>query len=68
MLAEGAAPASVVKVHRVAASALKQAVRWQLLATSPAVGVSPPRGELGALRIPGAKEMRMLVNAAQESP
>jgi|SRR5215217_4731466 len=45
MLADGAAPASVSKCHRVMASALSQAVHWQLLAVNPATGVSPPRVE-----------------------
>jgi integrase len=68
MLADGAAPASVVKAHRVAASALQQAVRWQLLPTSPAAGVSPPRTERGMLRIPTPDETRALVKAAQDTP
>lgn len=68
MLADGAATASVVKAHRVAAQALAQAVKWQLLPTSPAAGVSPPRASRGTLRIPTATETRTLVTAAQETP
>jgi integrase len=68
MLAGGAAPASVVKAHRIMASSLKQAVRWQLLATSPAVGVSPPRLRRPALTIPDAEQMRKLVEAAAATP
>jgi integrase len=68
MLAAGAAPASVVKAHRVMASSLKQAVRWQLLAASPALGVTPPRLERAELRIPDAAEMRTLMEAAGETP
>lgn len=68
MLADGAAPASVVKAHRMIAQSLSQAVRWQLLATSPAFGVSPPRAARGALRIPTAEEVRTLVAAAWETP
>jgi integrase len=68
MLADGAAPASVVKAHVVMASSLKQAVRWQLLATSPAVGVSPPRAVRPNLRIPDATEMRTLLEAAAGTP
>jgi integrase len=64
MLADGAAPASVVKCHRVASSSLRQAVRWQLLPSNPAAGVSPPRIARPALRIPEAAEMRALVDAA----
>jgi integrase len=68
MIAGGAAPASVQKCHRVMASALKQAMRWQLVAISPAAGVSPPRMERAELRIPDANEMRALVDAAQATP
>jgi integrase len=68
MLADGAAPASVAKAHRVAAQALGQAVRWQLLPSSPAAGVSPPRASRKTLRIPTAEETRTLVSAAQEGP
>ncbi len=36
-------PRTVVHVHRVLSEALRQAVRWGLLATNPADGSSPPR-------------------------
>jgi integrase len=68
MLTGGAAPASVAKCHRVMASACAQAVRWQLLAVSPAAGVSPPRVERSSLRIPDAAEMRTLIAAAASTP
>jgi integrase len=68
MLADGAATASVVKAHRVAAQALAQAVRWQILASSPAAGVSPPRATRGTLRIPTATETRELLRAAERTP
>jgi integrase len=68
MLGDGAAPASVVKAHRIVASSLKQAVRWQLLATSPALGVSPPRLRRPVLTIPDAEQMRTLVDTAATTP
>jgi integrase len=68
MLADGAATASVVKAHRVAAQALAQAVCWQILASSPAAGVSPPRATRGTLRIPTATETRELLRAAERTP
>lgn len=68
MLEDGAAPASVVKAHIVMASSLKQAVRWQLLTTNPAAGVSPPRAERPKLRIPTPEEMRKLIEAADGTP
>jgi integrase len=68
VLTTGAAPRTVLKVHLVMKAALTQAVRWQLLAVSPAVGVSPPRAERPALRIPDAREMRLLVDEARGTP
>ena len=67
MLAEGAAPASVVKAHVVCSSALKQAVRWGLLATNPAAGVSPPAVRRPELMIPTPEQMRNLVDAAADT-
>jgi integrase len=67
MLTDGAAAASVVKAHRTMAGALSQAVRWQLLATNPAAGVSPPTVRKPKLRIPTAVEMRKLVDAAADT-
>jgi integrase len=66
MLTDGALAASVVKTHVVIKSSLKQAVRWQLLATNPADGVSPPTVRRPTLQIPTAEEMRTLMNAAAE--
>jgi integrase len=68
VLADGAAPRTVLKVHLVMKAALAQAVRWQLLAVNPAVSVSPPRAERPALRIPDAREMRLLVDEARGTP
>jgi len=68
MLAAGAAPASVVQAHRVVTGALRQAVKWQLLPTNPAAGVSPPRAARGTLRVPTREETKKLVSAAQETP
>jgi integrase len=67
ILAGGAAPASVVKTKVLMRSSLAQAVRWQLLATNPADGVSPPRAERPDLRIPTPEEMRKLIEAAAET-
>jgi integrase len=68
MVAEGAAPASVHKAHRVMAGALRQAVRWQLITTSPVVRVSPPRVARPKLRVPDTAEMRPLTAAAAGTP
>jgi integrase len=67
MLADGASAASVVKMHNVMKSALRQAVRWQLLAANPADGVQPPTVRRPTLAIPTAEDMRRLIDAAAET-
>jgi integrase len=52
----------------VVKSSLGQAVRWTLLTTNPADGVSPPRVKRSKLRIPNPTEMRTLVEAAADTP
>jgi len=54
MGANGQAAASIVQAYRVASASLRQAVRWQLIATNPAAGASPPRAARRPLRIPTA--------------
>lgn len=51
----GLSPQTVLHCHRVLRAALRQAVRWQLLARDPADAVEPPR--------PAAKKMRALDEA-----
>ncbi len=43
LLTKGLSPRSVMYVHAVLRSALKQAVRWNLLARNPVEAVDPPR-------------------------
>jgi integrase len=45
----GLAPTTVVYMHRLIKQALRQAVRWELLARNPADAVDPPKAERGAL-------------------
>jgi integrase len=52
MMASGAAPASVLQAHRVLSSALRQAVRWQVLAVNPSDAVRPPRPSACRCRSP----------------
>jgi integrase len=68
MVAAGAASASVVKAYHVMGAACRQAVRWQLLAVDPTTGARPPRAGRPELRIPDAREMRALVEAARATP
>ena len=67
MIAGDAAPASVLQAHRVLSAALRQAVRWQVLAVNPAAAIHPPRPERPQLRIPTAEETRKLLDAARDT-
>jgi integrase len=67
MVAEGAAPASVLQAHRVLSSALSQAVRWQLLSVNPCAAVRPPRADRKPLTVPTADETRAIVRAASDT-
>jgi integrase len=59
-LVDGAAPRTVVQVHRVLHAAFRSAVRWQALAANPSDGVTAPRVEQARLRVPTPKEVAAL--------
>jgi integrase len=67
MLAEGAAPASILQCHRVLSSALRQAVRWQMLAVNPCDAVRPPRPDRAALHVPEPEQVRAILEATRGS-
>lgn len=67
MIASGQSSSSVLQCHRVLSSALRQAVRWQILATNPATGASPPRIDRKARNVPDANAVRDLLDAARGS-
>ncbi len=67
MTAAGQSSASVLQAHRVLSSALRQAVRWQVLATNPAAGATPPRVERRHLEVPDAPAVRRLLEEARET-
>lgn len=69
MTEAGHAPASVRKVHQVAATALAQGVRWGWLGANPALQASPPRVPRREL-VPPSTEMvrRAFAAAAEEDP
>jgi integrase len=58
---------SVLHVHRVLFSALKQAVRWRLVPTNVAEAVEPPRIRRTEMRTLDAAEVRRLLGAAEKS-
>jgi integrase len=65
MLADGLSPTTVLHAYRVLSSALRQGVRWQVLATNPATAISPPRPDRPVLAIPEAASVRVLIDAAE---
>lgn len=65
MLASGAAPRSVLQCYRVLSSALRQAVRWQLIATNPASAIQPPRISRAEVVVPDGAALGKLIAAAK---
>lgn len=65
MLEGGAAPRSAVQAYRVLSAALRQAVRWQLVAVNPAAAVAPPRPERPELQVPEPESVRRLLGEAE---
>ena len=68
MLAAGAAPRSVVQCYRVLSSALRQAVRWQMIPNNPASAVQPPRPSRPVLQVPDARAVAKLLQASEGTP
>jgi integrase len=67
MLLAGLAPRTVLQGYRILSSALRQAVRWQLLSGNPAAAASPPRPERADLTIPTTEEVGRLLQEAEGS-
>src|SRR6266496_211587 len=65
VLASGRAPRTVLHVYRVLSTALRQAVRWQLMVVNPAAAVQPPHPDRPRLTVPSGQELRRLVEAAR---
>jgi integrase len=53
-----------VQVYRVLSAALRQAVRWQILATNPAAAASPPRPGRPQIHVPSPEALGQLLKAA----
>jgi len=58
---------TVLHVHRVLSSALKQAVRWKLIRMNPCDAVIPPSAKRIEMRTLDAPEVRQLVAASESS-
>jgi len=63
----GLAPQTVVHIHRVLRTALKKAVKWQLLARNPADAVDPPRADKPEMKALDAEDTAKLLTAASRS-
>jgi len=59
---------SVLRHHQVLHTALRHAVRWQLIASNPADAVEAPRGERHEIHTVGPEEVRALLAAADKTP
>ncbi len=60
-------PASVLKHHHVIHRALRQAVRWQLIARNPAGAVDPPRAVRSEMHVLDGAQTAALLAAARDS-
>lgn len=66
LLGEGLAGRTVLHHHRLLKQALKQAVRWGLLAGNPADAVTPPRAERREMRTLSAEDVARVEAAATD--
>jgi integrase len=61
----GLSPRSVCLMHRVLSQAMKQAVKWQLLAQNPSDAVAPPRVERKQMKVLDADGTAAIIEAAR---
>jgi integrase len=61
----GLSPRSVHTMHRILSQAMKQAVRWQMIARNPCDAVTPPRVERKPMRVLDAEAAIALMEAAR---
>jgi integrase len=61
----GLSAQTVLHHHRVLHGALRQALRWQMLARNPAEAVQPPRPERAAIRVLSEDETTTLLGVAK---
>jgi integrase len=65
MIADRFAPRTAEQAYRVLSAALRQGVRWRVLATNPALAVSPPRPDRPELVVPDAAAVRGILEGAE---
>jgi len=65
---DGLSPTTILQVHRVLRNALKQAVRWNMLARNPCDMVDPPSAAKHEMRALEAVEVGQLLDAARGGP
>jgi integrase len=64
-LDEGLHPSSVHHLHRVLSAALRQAVKWDLLASAPTARATPPPRRHTPAEIPSPEVVQRLINRAE---
>jgi len=62
--AEGLGPSSVARLHDILRAALRQAVRWDLITSSPADRIDPPRRSRSEIVPPSSADVTRLLDAA----
>jgi integrase len=65
-LDEGLDPSTVHHLHRVLSAALRQAVKWGLLATTPTSRSTPPSRRVKSHEVPTPDVVRVLISKAEE--
>jgi integrase len=65
--AEGVSDATILHHHRILSAALHQAVKWGLLAVSPAERATPPPQRRTELHVPPPERVRTLIDLAAAS-
>jgi len=64
----GLSPRTVHHCHRVLKQALKQAVRWQMLASNPADAVDPPKVERKSMQTYDTAQTATLIDLMRDTP
>jgi integrase len=64
----GLSPVSVQRHHQILHAALRQAVRWQLLARNPADAVDVPHGSRREMPMPSIEDVKRMLAVAENSP